>query len=678
MRNQIIIHILESFFAFIYVVLICPVYEGEDFLWGCFVCISYQVIIITYGIILTLLPAMRIACGVHNNSVWAWKQFALRNIPWCVFSLFILFVYRDSLGYLSCLPIVIPNGIYAMLQIIIHIAIPRPKRKSYRGYLRNIIVIAIMILDCLCACVKASAEQTYDNVYRSAIERIVPLSPQASIMQRFGEYTVDYSTGVPDIKIPLYDIQVGEYSHPISIAYHPSGIKVQDISSPVGLGWSLMAGGVITREVRGGVDNGYFKFTSELEVAEDIADYLNIPNSHVAMGEPWASMGAGTSFEDSESDRYHYSFCGKSGVFRRKADDYSIVTVPYTPLKVEDYENGFRIIDTDGNSYFFTAEEKQWIEGNGYGYYTSAWYLTKILLSNKTDSIVFNYIDEREYVTQSAQHYVSQGPQLSWNIIDWRITIYQLSSSNEYATESYFPSGYIHSKTKLLSSIIWKAGTIEFSYAQDRQDFVRSGRILHRMTGFKVEHFSDIVLSVELNNNSYFGDDSTNYRLKLESLDIKGNPNSDEKMHYAFSYNSVSLPEYYEHIHHSNCHEDYWGYYNGTNHPLSWIPQPYNFSINSYPGADRSADNTGYYTKACILEHVSYPTGGEASFSYEPNRLADGCVWGGLRIKSITSISGQGESVKQTFEYEEGVASMKINDSLFHYSHHIKYNFLLC
>lgn len=135
MRNQIIIHILESFFAFIYVVLICPVYEGEDFMWGCIVCISYLVAIATYGTILLLLPAMRIACGVHNNSACTWKQLTLRNIPWFAFALFILFIYHNSLGYCSCLPIVIPNGIYTLRQLINQIAKSRrtkePETKFY-------------------------------------------------------------------------------------------------------------------------------------------------------------------------------------------------------------------------------------------------------------------------------------------------------------------------------------------------------------------------------------------------------------------------------------------------------------------------------------------------------------------------------------------------------------------
>ncbi len=80
---------------------------------------------------------------------------------------------------------------------------------------------------------------------------ILPKTPQASALSRYGEIPVNLSTGVPNISIPLYNIKAGNYTLPISISYHASGIKTDDVATCVGLGWVLNAGGAITRTVRG-------------------------------------------------------------------------------------------------------------------------------------------------------------------------------------------------------------------------------------------------------------------------------------------------------------------------------------------------------------------------------------------------------------------------------------------
>ena len=88
------------------------------------------------------------------------------------------------------------------------------------------------------------------SVSDDLLKSVVHPSPQAAAYARYGEYPVDYSTGVPKIEIPLYTLDTGDYQLPISLSYHASGIKVTDVSTPVGLGWVLNAGGVISRTCR--------------------------------------------------------------------------------------------------------------------------------------------------------------------------------------------------------------------------------------------------------------------------------------------------------------------------------------------------------------------------------------------------------------------------------------------
>ena len=83
------------------------------------------------------------------------------------------------------------------------------------------------------------------------LPQIAPQSPQVAAMERHGNYAVKKYNGLVDISLPIFQIKVGNISVPISLAYHPSGNKVNDVASQVGLGWSLNAGGQISRTLTG-------------------------------------------------------------------------------------------------------------------------------------------------------------------------------------------------------------------------------------------------------------------------------------------------------------------------------------------------------------------------------------------------------------------------------------------
>ena len=82
----------------------------------------------------------------------------------------------------------------------------------------------------------------------------IPKSPEATHIEQYGNLSVNHSTGVPDISIPLHTIEYGDVKIPISISYLATGIKVNDISSSVGLKWMLNAGGQVSRNIIGKAD----------------------------------------------------------------------------------------------------------------------------------------------------------------------------------------------------------------------------------------------------------------------------------------------------------------------------------------------------------------------------------------------------------------------------------------
>lgn len=498
----------------------------------------------------------------------------------------------------------------------------------------------------------AGTRDASDNSYNQLIQKNDPVSPQAEEMKKYGEFPMDYSTGVPHISIPIYDIKVGDYTLPVSIAYHASGIKVQEVASPVGLGWSLVAGGSIIRQTKGRVDNGVMNYKSE----SDIQDYFDSGSSQPIF---WSELALGKSL-DTESDRYSYNFNGKSGVFRYAVENnMAIKTLPYTPLKIEENGVGYKITDTDGTKYYFMAEEKNRADFTyGGESKTMAWYLTKIEFADKNDSIVFNYTQYNYYYQQYKSEYIHRGNVYSCNPTEysdnWSYALATTDNSAVHTTEC---------SNLLLSNISWRGNTMNFTYAVDRQDYIMyiQNNKLPRLTTITVKDYNQsTVKTVTFDNAHYDGGTALSYRMFLEGLTITGSSSASGSENYSFDYNAHSLPNYYKAslvyptTSDTQCHEDYWGYANNTSSTY-WTPSAY--AISSSYGGNRSINET--YAKSGILEKITYPTGGYTTFSFESNRLDNNTLWGGLRLNnSITYDAGGSEISRRTYQYSGAVPAI--------------------
>jgi len=86
--------------------------------------------------------------------------------------------------------------------------------------------------------------------------KIVSPSPDAAKLASYVEAPVSHFSGHPIVEIPIYEFKGKELSLPVKLSYKTGGITVEEISSGIGLGWSLLAGGVITRTVFGLPDEG--------------------------------------------------------------------------------------------------------------------------------------------------------------------------------------------------------------------------------------------------------------------------------------------------------------------------------------------------------------------------------------------------------------------------------------
>ena len=90
--------------------------------------------------------------------------------------------------------------------------------------------------------VKANAQRDYFKALDS---------PNVSGFSNVNYFPVDESIGKVNITIPIYAIDLDGLNIPISISYNTGGVKVNSSASTVGLNWSLNAGGLIKKEIKG-------------------------------------------------------------------------------------------------------------------------------------------------------------------------------------------------------------------------------------------------------------------------------------------------------------------------------------------------------------------------------------------------------------------------------------------
>ncbi|TAE38111.1 MAG: DUF4237 domain-containing protein [Runella slithyformis] len=87
-------------------------------------------------------------------------------------------------------------------------------------------------------------------------------SAEASSIGRFKDTPVNLYTGTPAVGLPIYTLQEGNLNLPIALSYNASGMKAGEVAAWCGMGWSLQAGGMVTRVVRGLPDEGSLELTN--------------------------------------------------------------------------------------------------------------------------------------------------------------------------------------------------------------------------------------------------------------------------------------------------------------------------------------------------------------------------------------------------------------------------------
>lgn len=418
---------------------------------------------------------------------------------------------------------------------------------------------------------------------------VVPPAPTAAALARYGAYEVNMASGVPNISIPLFDIKRGSLSLPISLSYHAAGNRVEEIPSWVGLGWSLNAGGVITRTMQGNPDEDAEK--GFLQTAQWLQSKETLTNSDYQ-----AAKDVAQGFSDTTPDVFSFNFAGYSGKFYLDFDGNAHL-VPYQPLKIiSDLSSaqspGFIIITEDGTRYIFQEEEKSDYQF-GHLFFTSSWYLSEVQSADQNDIIQFFYGSHRvEYELQEnvAKLYEYSG-------LDIVPSQRAISRSAEVVTVP---------NSKKLVSIDFGEGVLGFSWTASNDKEAQLNAItMKSAVDNQVVRAVNLEYSLFPKRNDCQSDECD--RRRLDRVGI-----NDEEFH-DFTYDDQPFPPF------DSYDRDHWGYYNNADNssPIPTYTTYYNESAGD--GANRLPDASAM--SIGILKEIRYPTGGVTKFDFEPNEF---------------------------------------------------------
>lgn len=510
------------------------------------------------------------------------------------------------------------------------------------------------------------------------LPELMPTSPKSFEFLKFTETPVSKYTGVPDISIPIYNIESKGLTIPIKLNYHSNGFKVDEEAGCTGLGWTLNANWSIVQQVEGFDDFGSLtrnrlmpNFANIIDVecngscpapgnsVVSNCDIFLLGLSGAPSGSSTGDVGTAYLFGDNnyvnslvlgtkdfQPDIFVFNVPGYSGKFILDWKNNQFVCLTDNKVKITPFNyNGFdapanfAILVPDGHVFTFTIKEETIIEQNTTqqelwpqgtsslapdmaGTATSRVYQLTQIVTNKAEAI---YLD---YTTTSP---IKNFPSVSQSKVYYETTNgspFPNEMSDNFTSYSYTKQPYSY-----LDKITFNDGILLFNYSS-RIDLAGSKKLDNielrkTLLGNVIKKFDfnyDYFVGHTMGTNS---DSNLNtpilinktsqeltHRLKLLSVKEMGaNP-------YLFEYDTEQLPKK------TSFAKDYWGNYNGVLTNNSNFIDIYKFNIGReyfqyYNYKDNINCSIFQYAKAAVLNKITYPTGGFSTFDYELNSFSN-------------------------------------------------------
>jgi len=496
----------------------------------------------------------------------------------------------------------------------------------------------------------AWSQSTYPSL--SVNQSYTAPSPNAQGIQSNDNNPAALYSGLPSVGISIYTVKCGTLTVPISLSYNSNGFFPLQDAGWVGLGWSLNAGGAVSRIVEGDVDGNLNSGHNygQYNLADSVS--ISYPNVDSFLQKVYnMNLYYGNNSYDPAPDIFDAEFNGMGDQFfwiTGKA--YLLSYDKQFSISWPSDTSNIVITTLDGTQYTFGA-----IETTTDNYYSGAdsisqsfrsgWFLTQ-MVSVQGDTIKFNY---GSYTWQQT-------------VIPYQ-GCYTLSRTAGQPDLGYDPNQYqVHPSitTQVLQSIVYRNGRVSFiPDPTGRTDI--NGTLPRLREIVVIDSLTGDTVKKNFLSYQYFGLSTVNptlyERLALKTFSSVNTLVSSDSLTYTFKYingsdtalsgSGIGFPA-------KNTYgTDYWGYYNGATGNAYIIPPPNSIYYNPAPPAGASF-STGVvrttnsaYSVYGILDTIVYPTSGYTAFQYQQNQYhnPDLGTYG-------TTVSGPGLCLQSTTLYD--------------------------
>ncbi|MBP5689828.1 MAG: RHS repeat-associated core domain-containing protein [Bacteroidales bacterium] len=491
---------------------------------------------------------------------------------------------------------------------------------------RRITYISILCLLLLSFPVRSYCQDR--NPADMMIEQYAP-TPKALEQIRAGLLPVDLSSGSLSMDIPVGAYEDADFTIPVSLHYSTGGLKPASPSGEAGLGWTLMAGGSITREIVG-IDDF---FTGGFYYADHISasSVYNMTESVALFDNRLPSLDNGN--HETTSDIYHFSFPGHSGSFVIANDgtftayDTSGDRGTYS-ISYNDSGEYFTIQTSDGMTWRFGSTETNrevMLRQNGImetqGRTLSkpsgelppvTWLLDRITAPNGRVA-EFTYVSSRT----SYQSIPIEGQDI---ITTFSRSLNHVSGmTDRYKEASLVCTSYLSNidvrdsaggTAKRVADFSWERKNYKEIAGTEPFDYTKMIVKTRRLTGITLKEGNTTLRTATLT----YDDSRGRPLLTGVTIPVYGT----WTMTYNLPSGSTALPGQL-----SNA-VDYWGYYNGQTGNQDTMIWPTDVGLITYDESlnTTAMDPNSTYSVLGTLKKVTWPSGGSTSITYESNRAS--------------------------------------------------------